>query len=159
MHTLLFVRHAKSDRSTLTDDFKRPLNHRGAKDAPVMAKRLEKRKYRPDMMISSDALRAKSTAEAFTDALGAELILNHDLYNADEKKIIKLIRNMDENVKELMLVGHNPTWEILVEYFTKKSIELPTCSIVQIGFDCKWEKIKKGSGKIIHFDYPKKEKR
>ena len=66
MKHLLLVRHAKSSWDNFSvKDFDRPLNERGKKDAPVMAKRLLKKDIMIDAFISSPAKRARKTAEAF----------------------------------------------------------------------------------------------
>ena len=156
MHTLLLLRHAKSDWSTPVSDHKRPLNKRGIRDAPMMAKRLKKHGYRPDRMLSSSAQRARATAELFAKTLRSKLVLVDALYDADKNTIIDLIRQTDEGIKDLMLVGHNPAWEILVENLTGEDMVMPTCSTVQIAFDCHWKEIKEGGGEIVYFDYPKK---
>lgn len=156
MHTLTLLRHAKSDRSAHVSDKDRPLNERGFYDAPIMAKRLQEHGFVPDKMISSYALRAETTAQVFAGALGSELILDKALYNVDEASVIDMIRTTDEEIQDLMLVGHNPTWELLAEYFTASDISMPTCAVIQITFESTWQDLGKGSGKIIYFDYPKK---
>ena len=108
------------------------------------------------MIISSSALRAKSTAEVFADILECELLIDRELYDASEKRIMDLVRKTDEKVKDLMLVGHNPTWENLAEGLSGEKVRMPTCSVVQIAFDCLWKEIKKGE--MIHYDYPKNRK-
>ena len=155
MHTLILLRHAKADAPMNIEDHKRPLSKSGIEDASMMAERLKRRGYTPDNIISSDALRATTTADIFAKTLERELILNHELYNADAQSISNLIKDMDEEIKDLVLVGHNPTWEALVEYFTNEIIAMRPCSIVQISFDITWKDIQKGDGKVIYFDDPK----
>ena len=157
MHTLMLLRHAKSDWSIFVSDHKRPLNKRGKKDVPVMAQRLKSRSYKPDRIVSSSALRARSTAEVFSAILECDCIVDDALYEAKKSSIIDIIREMDEEIKDLIFVGHNPTWEMLAEYLTGESITMPTCSMVQISFDCKWKDVSAGNGKITYQDYPKKE--
>ncbi len=157
MHTLTLLRHAKSDQSVSVNDKDRPLNERGLKDAPEMAKRVLERGYMPDLMITSDALRTETTAKVFAGTLGSELFLEEALYNTDAVSVIKMIHEVNEEVTDLMLIGHNPTWEMLAEYFSDEDITMPTCAIVQISFDCSWSEVTRNSGKIIYFDYPKKE--
>lgn len=152
MHTLLLLRHAKADAPMNTEDHKHPLSKRGIEDASMMAGRLKKRGYTPDSIISSDALRAMTTADIFAKTLERELILNHALYNTDEQSVRDLIEGMDEEIKDLVLVGHNPTWEILVEYFTNETICMRPCSLVQISFDTAWKDIQKGDGDVIYFE-------
>lgn len=157
MHTLTFLRHAKSDQSVHVSDRDRPLNERGFYDAPIIAKRLYEHGLRPDKMISSYALRAETTAQIFAEALGVELLLDKALYNVDEASVIDMIRETDEEIQSLMLVGHNPTWELLAEYLTASDISMPACAVIQITFECPWQNVINGSGKIVYFDYPKKE--
>jgi len=154
MHTLLLLRHAKAENSMGVSDHKRPLSSQGIADASVVAQRLEESGYKPDLVISSNALRAMITAEVFTSALKTDLVLNHELYNAYEQSVLDLIRAMDEEVRHLMLVGHNPTWEMLVEDFTGESVHMSPCSLVQISFEGSWEGIKGSEGKIIYTDTP-----
>ena len=156
MHTLILLRHGKSDWSTSASDHERPLNKRGKKDVPVMAERLKNRSYKPDMMVSSSALRARLTAEVFENTLECDCIVNDALYEANRSRIIDIIRDMNEEIEDLMLIGHNPTWEILTEHLTGEGVSMPTCSMVQIAFDCCWKDVGEAGGKIIYFDYPKK---
>ena len=156
MHTLTLLRHAKSDQSAHVRDKDRPLNEKGFYDAPLMAKGLQEHGVIPDKMVSSYALRAETTAQIFAEVLGSEVKLDKALYNVDEASVINIIRSTGEEVKDLMLVGHNPTWELLAEYFTASDISMPACAVIQISFACRWINVGKGSGKIAYFDYPKK---
>ena len=156
MHTLLLLRHAKSDWSVLASDHQRPLNARGKKSVPVMAERLKKHGYRPGRLISSSALRAETTARVFADILECDLEIEDTLYESDAEMTLELVRNIDEEVKDLMLVGHNPNWEVLTEYLSGDLINMPTCAMVQLAFDCSWREVKSGSAKVIYYDYPKK---
>ena len=62
MKNLYLIRHAKSSwDDPLQDDFDRPLNDRGMRDAPRMGKRLKEKDLHPDMILSSPANRALST--------------------------------------------------------------------------------------------------
>ena len=73
MKTLIIVRHAKSswDDPDISD-FNRPLNERGKKDAPRMAKRLKEKDLAFNTVVSSPAVRALTTCEAFVDVLGSQ---------------------------------------------------------------------------------------
>ncbi len=157
MHTLTLLRHAKSDQSVHVSDKDRPLNEKGFYDAPIIANRFKEQGLLPNMMISSFALRAETTATIFAESLGLELVLDKALYNVDGASVIEMIQATDEDVQGLMLVGHNPTWEQLAEYFTETDVSMSACAVIQILFGCAWKNIDKGSGKIVYFDYPKKE--
>ena len=102
MHTLTLLRHAKSDQSAHVRDKDRPLNEKGFYDAPLMAKGLQEHGVIPDMMVSSYALRAETTAQIFAEVLGSEVKLDKALYNVDEASVIDIIRTTGEEVKDLM---------------------------------------------------------
>ena len=156
MHTLLLLRHAKSDWPNNVQDIDRPLTERGIKDLATVSQRLKEHNYRPDRLITSNALRATTTAKSFAKTLEVNLHVEPHLYNMETKDALAYIRSTDENVKNLMLVGHNPTWEFLVKYFTGEYITMPTCTLVEIRFTTTWEEVAQESGKIIYFDYPKR---
>ncbi|MEZ5085116.1 MAG: histidine phosphatase family protein [Tessaracoccus sp.] len=83
MITLILVRHAKSDWSNpMLSDHDRPLNARGTRNAPMMAKRLADTGVDVQRILSSTALRARSTAAAFSAELGVPVELDEDLYHA-----------------------------------------------------------------------------
>jgi len=71
MKQLLLIRHAKSSWTNIgQEDFERPLNERGIRDAPLMAKKLIEKNYKPDALISSTAVRALETATFFAEVMG-----------------------------------------------------------------------------------------
>ena len=118
--TLLILRHAKSswDDSAL-DDHERPLNSRGKRDAPRIARLAHDEGLIPELILSSDAVRAHLTAEAMADATGAELLLDARLYHATVADILALIPTVvRDEAATVMIVGHNPGLEELVALLT-----------------------------------------
>ncbi len=135
MKTLLLMRHAKSDwNSPELSDHQRPLNKRGRRAAPVMAKLLSERKLLPDLLISSDALRAQQTSTLVTESWEApeRLKLTRRLYLAEPSTYLEILTEVPVGTKSVMLVGHNPGISHLVRLLTGEDIELPTAAIVQI---------------------------
>ena len=136
MKTLLVLRHAKSSRNDPTlDDHERPLNKRGQRDAPRMGELVREYGLIPDVVISSDALRARLTAEAVAEAAryAGEILLDPRLYMACPADILSLLPMVRENAETVMIVGHNPGLEKLVEQLTGERQDLPTATLVQIG--------------------------
>lgn len=156
--TLLVMRHAKSswDEHSLNDS-ERPLNVRGKKDAPMMGKRLKKEGYSCDLLMSSPATRAYSTAKAVAMVLDypkKEIVLEESLYLADMDDYLHLLKDIDDNVIHLMIVSHNPGSEELVEYLTSMTFEkFPTAAYALIEIEGSWSNIK--SGRLLRFDFPK----
>jgi phosphohistidine phosphatase len=135
MKTLLALRHAKSswDDAAL-DDHERPLNKRGQRDAPRMGALVRERGLIPDVIISSDAVRARLTAEAVVEAAryGGEIRLDHRLYMAGPADILSLLRTVGEKAETVMIVGHNPGFEELVAQLTGEQQDMPTAALAQI---------------------------
>jgi phosphohistidine phosphatase len=135
MKTLLVLRHAKSNwNDPALDDHERPLNERGRRDAPRIGELMREYRLIPDIVISSDAVRAQLTAEAVAKAAGytGEVLLDEQLYIASPAEILSRLRTVRENAETIMIVGHNPGLEELVELLTGESLDLPTATLAQI---------------------------
>jgi phosphohistidine phosphatase len=164
MKILYLIRHAKSswDDQDQTD-FERPLNKRGEHDAPLMADILNKKKVEPDLIISSPAKRAFSTALIFAEKLDYNLnsVKTDDrIYEVGMRELMTLVREIDDRNKTVMIFGHNPGLTSFTNLLGDKFIPgMPTCSIVGLEFDVtKWAQVERHSGKIFLFEYPKKQK-
>ena len=162
MKKIYFVRHAKSDWgfSELTD-FERPLNNRGRRDAPFMAELLNDKGVKPDLIISSPALRAYFTARIFArtfDLPPEKLLCSENLYESSAGAYLQLINELNDKFNVVMIFGHNPALTSIVNLLGSKSIDnVPTTGIVGIEFPLDaWDKIEMNSGKTVLFDYPKK---
>lgn len=136
MKTLLVLRHAKSswDDAAL-DDHERPLSARGRRDAPRMGDLLRDTRLLPNLIIASDAVRAHTTAVAVAEAAryDGKLVVEPALYHASPQDIISVlqsVRGADTHI--VMIVGHNPGLEDLVELLTGESHDLPTAALVQL---------------------------
>ena len=163
MKALYIIRHAKSswDDDRLSD-FDRPLNERGKRDAPSMGKRLKERDVVPDMVLSSPAKRALSTAKKITNALGFDsekIKTDRRLYHADSEMILLLVQEIKNKHQTALVFGHNPgLTDFANSVMTDKMFidNIPTCGVVAFLFDVSdWKDVKRKSGKIIFFDYPK----
>lgn len=162
MKKLFLVRHAKSswDYSDLTD-FERPLNKRGRRDAPFMARLLAQQGVSPEMIISSPASRAATTARYFCESLNLsfhDISLEPKLYEASADDILNVIYGIDNSFKSIMLFSHNPGLTDLADLLLDKPIDnIPTCGIVAIGFNINsWDQISNNNSEILFFEYPKK---
>jgi phosphohistidine phosphatase len=162
MKTLYLIRHAKSDRSDASlSDYDRPLNKRGAKDAPLMGSMLQKSGIHPDLILSSPALRAKTTAITIAQALSYppdSIHYVHPLYASDVRTILSIIHDVSVSVNTLFLFGHNPEITECANLITGGDIEnIPTCGVVAMRLKNEsWESIGANSAEIIGFDFPKK---
>ncbi len=161
MKTLFLVRHAKSswDQPGLRD-FDRSLNERGQNDAPRMAQMLVKQGVKPDLLVSSPAKRALTTAIFFAEAFGfkAEAVLREpSIYEAFPQEILRVISGMPDTAQTVLLFGHNPTFTEVANLFTEDFIDnLPTCGVVKIVSSAEtWKAFYEGNSKVIACYFPK----
>lgn len=158
---LILIRHAKSDWSSAAQrDFDRPLNHRGQANAPEMAERLVKQGIVPDLMVSSPALRALTTATYFArawDIAEQEVVLNKSIYEATVKDLLQVINRFDNAFSTIVLFGHNPGITDFVNYLTNAALDqMPTCGVVMLEMEVNdWAMVSIATGRILLFDYPK----
>lgn len=161
MKTLLLVRHAKSSwDSAHTPDIERPLNDRGKKDAPVMAKRLRKAGIHPDRLVSSPARRARHTAELFARELEVdkkEIDIRTELYHAQPSTFQQVIAGLNDEDQTVALFSHNPgITEFANSLGSMRVDNMPTCAVFVVRCGCeKWTEFLSGSLEFVSFDYPK----
>ncbi len=162
MKTLYLVRHAKSSwKQPDFRDYDRPLNHRGERDAPFMGNLMFEKNILPDIIISSGANRAITTAKTIAETINyplEDLIKEDSIYESSAGQLLDLINSIDDSNSSAMLFGHNPGFTMLSNYLSDRRIDnLPTCSYVRIEFNTdSWKNVEIGSGKLIEFEYPKK---
>ncbi len=161
MKTLYLLRHAKSSwKYDDLSDIDRPLNKRGKENAPKIGQYLKKKKVNPQIIISSPSKRTLSTAEIISNEIGYKeknLRIEMKLYAANLNDLIELVNKLGDNLNEVMLVGHNPSFTLAVEYFSGELLEnLPTCGCAKIDFAVNtWRKVGKNNGKIKFLISPK----
>ena len=135
MKELLVMRHAKSSwNNSSLGDHQRPLNGRGKTDAPQMGELLKRLDLTPELIISSTAERAMTTAElvALSSDYEQEIQLTRDFYHADPETYVEVLRTVDDKYGRVMVVGHNPGMSELVEMLTGESTHFTTANIAHI---------------------------
>jgi phosphohistidine phosphatase len=163
MKQLLLIRHAKSSwEDSSLSDFERPLNERGKKDAPIMAKRLLNKKVKIDAFVSSPAKRAKQTAKHFTkefDLKKKNIVFEPPLYETGEENFYEVIENFKNKWDSVAIVSHNPGISSFANSLTETRIDdMPTSSIFAIKIDeDKWNNFRTAKKEFWFFDFPKAE--
>jgi phosphohistidine phosphatase len=164
MKTLFLIRHAKSSWASIgLRDHDRTLELRGHNDAPRMAKHLKKLGFTPDLIVSSPAVRARTTAEYFAKEFNMDaqsIDIQQDIYEADERTIQHIINELPETAETVLIFGHNPTFTYIADGFSKKDRfeNVPTCGIVQIQSDTEgspWTAFTPKNASVKAFWYPK----
>jgi phosphohistidine phosphatase len=161
MKRVFVIRHAKSDQRFFGNDFDRPLNDRGNRDAPGMARRLIDTKIKVDAFISSPAKRAKRTAEIFVQEFGLpaeSIIFVDELYHAPAPVFYKVISELPGKYDSVALFSHNPGITSFVNSLGTgiKTDNMPTCAIYGVEADIEnWIDFANAKKQLILFDFPK----
>ncbi|MGC9397566.1 MAG: SixA phosphatase family protein [Anaerolineae bacterium] len=135
--TLLVLRHGKSSWKDLSlDDHDRPLKKRGRHDAARMGAFLGERELIPDLVLTSSAERARVTVQHFLEGGGFEaqipVRVSRPLYHAKPKEIVAVLQGVEDTYTCVMVVGHNPGLEDLVELLVGAWHRLPTAALAEI---------------------------
>jgi len=156
MKKLLLIRHAKATHETGYADFERPLKYSGLQDAAIMAARLQEHSLIPQILISSPALRALTTANIFTEHLSLpQAGTNINIYEADNDALITIVEELPNDHDFIGLVGHNPGFSQLLYYLTGQIRDVETCATVLIQFELdEWGAIGNNSGSIVYYSSP-----
>lgn len=161
MKTLILIRHAKSSWDDINQkDIDRPLNDRGKKDAPEMAKRLEEKGIKIDLFVTSPAKRAKKTAKIFAEEYKTDpdkISVIDDLYDPSVEDFMKTILALPDDKHVVAIFAHNPGITEFSNSLTNVKVDdMPTCAAFGVGIDIsEWKAFKEGEKKFLFFDYPK----
>ena len=161
MKHLTLVRHAKSSwRFSNLVDHDRPLNGRGERDAPEMGRRLAARNGTPDLVLSSPALRALTTAQVITEVIGyaaEKIVVDVRIYEADVAGLLSVLTETDDEIGHVMVFGHNPAMTGMVNRLSSTWLDnLPTCGVATFRFEMhSWERLGDSVAVQVDIDYPK----
>lgn len=161
MKQVILIRHAKSDWGNPgLDDFDRPLNERGKKDAPAMAQRLLDKKIKIEAFIASPAKRAAKTAKCFAEAFKRkkdDIVFKEKLYLAEPATFFSIITNADDKFESIAIFSHNYGITDFANMLTDVRIDnIPTCGVFALKADCNaWADFKEAKKEFLFFDYPK----
>lgn len=162
MRTLTLIRHAKSSWSdTSLSDFDRPLNKRGLDNAPLMGQLLQEQGVQFDRIISSPAVRAKTTAQLLARELGYPdnaIVYIDELYGAGINSLLDTVQSLPDDCTQVALVAHNPGLTEFCDYLCSAGISnMPTCSIAMIRLQVDtWAAAFKDTGTLERYEYPRK---
>ncbi|MBL7727006.1 MAG: histidine phosphatase family protein [Dinghuibacter sp.] len=159
MKTLLVIRHAKSEQGLLLNDFDRPLNDRGKRDAPAMAQRVREHGAHPQLIVSSPAKRARKTAEYFFKEWKLpenSFILKSELYHAQPQVFFDVIASLDDTASDVAIFSHNPGITYFVNMLTQARLDnMPTCAVFAIKANItRWKDFAKAEKEFWFFEYP-----
>lgn len=167
MKTLLILRHAKANPdSSSGQDFDRPLTERGRRDAASVGRRLRARDPGPDAIVASPAVRVVETLAGLLEGSGSEVEprLDPRLYNASRDALLEVIREVDERVERLLIVGHNPGLQELLLSLAEPDAEglrrgagasFPTAALAELGLVVdRWREVGPSTGRMVGLALP-----
>ncbi len=161
MKTVFFIRHAKSSwEDSSLSDHDRPLNNRGIRDAPFMAKVLNGKGHIPQQIVCSSANRAQSTALYFAkefDVKVEDVLIRSKIYEAFPEQVMEVIQDLDDEFSQIFIFGHNPAFTSILNNFTDDYIaNLPTCGIGRVSSNVdRWSDFAFSNGELKELFYPK----
>jgi len=158
MKRVLVYRHAKTEKTGANmADFVRELTDEGERQARSMGRILARQFLTPQLVITSDAVRAVQTAELTREeaAFEADIREREELYGADAADYVSVLREQDDAYDTLMIVGHNPAIEDLLGMLVRREITMKTGWIAMLEFKVSaWEELGDGASvsieKILH---------
>ncbi len=168
MLRLYLLRHAKSSWSDPSlHDFDRPLNKRGAKDAPKMGKLMQQRGYHPDRILCSTSCRTKQTLNGIMAGFEGEtsLCLLDTLYEGNAPDYLIELRKHAKDSRNLMVIGHNTGIQDIALKLTGRGNQaaiadmeqkFPTAALAVFDFSvASWDAVTVGSGELVDFIKPR----
>lgn len=159
---LWLIRHAKSDwNAGAVSDFERPLNARGERDGPRMARWLAQQSDGATWVWTSDAVRARSTARFVADgfaALGARVVEAHELYDAAPETILDVLRGTPGDVQCVAVVAHNPGMTQVLNLLAGDTVtdNLPTFGVARLEVPAPWSELGFGRAQLDLLTSPKR---
>jgi phosphohistidine phosphatase len=164
---LFVLRHVKSSwENPGLDDHERPLAPRGVRALAVMSQHMQAVGVNPDLVLCSSSRRTRETLEGI--GVGGEHVIEHELYSASAAEVLERLRRLPEGIGSTMVIGHNPTAQMLVlrlaarekvgdEASRRAAVErkVPTGALATLEFDCAWEELSAGCARLVEFVTPK----
>ena len=160
MKSVILFRHGKSDwNASYGTDHDRPLNSRGIKAAKKMGQYLLEKDQVPDLIISSTALRAKTTAQLAIESANwqSKLMFERGIYGGSPEYLLGLIHSQDDQYTSLCLVGHEPNFSSFIAQATGNGyLDFTTANMAKINFNADlWIKVQFLNGKLEWHQQPK----
>lgn len=160
MKTLLLLRHAKSSwKYPDLADHDRPLNKRGKLTAPRIGQLLKDQDLLPDLILSSTAARAQTTARKVARASGylGDIRLTRELYESGPETYLALLQAVADDHQRVLVVGHNPDLEMLLEHLTDEAEILPTAALALVELSIThWQELNDNTeGRLVRVWRPK----
>jgi phosphohistidine phosphatase len=152
MKTLFLLRHAKSENAAPdSTDLNRALNERGRKEAQGLGRFIKEKNLRFDLVLCSTAVRARETTELVlaSSELSSHVGYDQRIYEAGPLKLLEVTSEIEQSTNTVLLVGHNPAMEELIQLLTDRVEQMPTCTLAKIDLNVEeWSTVPVGKGNL-----------
>jgi phosphohistidine phosphatase len=138
MEILFLLRHAKAVPGTGSlQDFDRPLNDQGRTQAIRTGNYFKQQKFDLDLVLSSTALRARETTQLFLEAAEyvTEVRYDQKIYEASRYQLTEVLAEIERDKSNILLVGHNPGLEELLQHVTGRLESMSTGTLAKIDLE------------------------
>ncbi len=165
---LIILRHGQAKNAGVSEhDHNRSLTLRGKEEAMGAGEALADRGFVPDYVLCSTATRTRETLAELQNSFSEELPVTYSqkIYNASEIDLLVQIATIPDDVNKLLLIGHNPGLYQLALALAKEGdkqmhnnlqMQFPTCALVVISFEGRWQNILSSRSKLVLFHTPEK---
>ena len=160
MKNLFLLRHARAEeKQPGQKDFDRNLSAIGLQNATRMGMNFKKKNLQFDIIISSPAVRAITTASLIAEQINydsSKIHQNEEVYEASIRTLLQVVNQLKDEWNQVLLVSHNPSATYLAEYLTGEPIgDLTTCGVVEMEFNVNsWSEVSEGAGNFKSYEYP-----
>ncbi|MCM3924536.1 histidine phosphatase family protein [Frankia sp. AiPs1] len=161
---LLLLRHAKSDWADGSiEDIDRPLSATGRRGCRLIARHLADNGLAPDLILCSAALRTRQTVEGIAEALPANVpvLVEDRLYLAQAQDMLERLREVDDGVPSILLVGHNPGMHTLAVALLApdERFRIPTFPTAALAVEdlavSRWAELGEDSTRLVSYVTPR----
>jgi phosphohistidine phosphatase len=164
MKRLFLLRHAKSSwNDPAVPDHDRPLAPRGLRASTILARHLQAERISPDLILCSSSRRTRQTLDGIANSIGhAEVRIEHELYAASHAELMTGLRDLNEGVGSVMLIGHDPAiQEVALELaregpgVDRMRRKFPTAALATLTFSGAWRDLAPDGAELVAFVTPK----
>ena len=161
---LWLLRHGKAERFDSSEDYDRTLKGRGKRDAIRIGEWLKEGQLIPEVVISSPAIRAITTAKIVCDVFGIDhrhIQQEKRLYDEGLVRVKSVLADCPATFSRVLLVGHNPELEDLLIYLLNETDLpdnkklFPTAALARLILPDDWSHLEQGCAQLLSITYPK----
>lgn len=157
---IYFIRHANAEELERGGrDIDRPLSREGYRHAALVGQRLAQLNVKPDLFLTSPAVRTLQTSEIIADQIKFEstrVVVDDEVYEGSARVLLRIINGIDEKYNTVLLVAHNPGITFIAEYLTGGQIgNMEPAGMAEVAFEgLQWSEISQNTCQLERYIAP-----